>query len=161
MHNVVILLGANTGDILSTFQFCIHELEKKGYAIKNKSAVYKSKAWGFESENIFYNQALILETNNNPQVVLKDLLEIETKLGRTRSATSAYEDRTIDIDIMFYDSKIINDKNLVVPHPRLHLRNFCLVPLMEIMPDFVHPVLKKSIRILSLESNDIGLVSKL
>ena len=161
MHNVVILIGGNKGDILSTFQMCINEIEKKGYIIKDKSAVYKSKSWGYESENIFYNCAFVLETSNNSQVVLNDMLNIETKLGRTRSATSKYEDRVIDIDIMFYNSEIVNEANLIIPHPKLHLRNFCLVPLKEIIPDFVHPVLKKSIQVLSLESIDSDSVAVL
>ena len=89
------------------------------------------------------------------------MLNIETNLGRTRSAISKYQDRAIDIDIMFYDSEVINESALIIPHPRLHLRNFCLVPLMEIVPDFVHPILRKSIQVLSLESNDTGLVAVL
>lgn len=159
MHTVVILIGGNTGDVLSTFQLCTQEFEEKGYTLLEKSSVYNSKAWGYESENKYYNQLLVLKTNNNPQYILKDLLTIEEKLGRKRNSTTQYIDRPIDIDIMFYDSEIIKENNLIIPHPRLHLRKFCLIPLMGMMPDYIHPILNKSIRQLAKECIDKSIIS--
>lgn len=154
MHTVVLLLGGNNGEVLSTFQLSIRAFEEKGYPVLKKSSIYSSKSWGYESKNIFYNQMLILKTNKGTKKVLSDLLFIEAKLGRTRNLKDAYEDRTIDIDIIFYDDKIIDEENLVIPHPRLHLRNFCLTPLLELIPDFVHPLFKKSITELIKECPD-------
>jgi 2-amino-4-hydroxy-6-hydroxymethyldihydropteridine diphosphokinase len=145
MHNVVVLLGANTGEILPTFEACLLQLKEKGYKVENSSFIYQSKAWGYESENPYYNQVLIVKTSNHPHQVLEDLLEIEKMLGRTRSGSGVYEDRAIDIDILFYDSLVLNEPRLIIPHPRLHLRNFCLTPLAELLPNFVHPVLHLTI----------------
>ena len=161
MHTTVLLLGGNKGDVLSTFQLSIQAFEEKGYTLFKKSSIYCSKSWGYESENIFYNQVLILKTNNSPQDILNDLLSIEEKLGRTRNSSDTYEDRTIDIDIIFYDDRVIEEENLVIPHPRLHLRNFCLVPLMEIIPNFIHPGLNKSIGQLTEECTDSSIISTL
>jgi 2-amino-4-hydroxy-6-hydroxymethyldihydropteridine diphosphokinase len=87
---------------------------------------------------------LLVETDFSPQQIIKALLEIEIKLGRVRAGQS-YSSRIIDIDILFYDEIQVSDHNLVIPHPRLHERNFVLQPLMSIAPGFIHPLLKKPI----------------
>lgn len=107
--------------------------------------MYQSRAWGYESKNLYFNQALVLKTNHNPQNTLDLLLDIETTLGRTRNSAEGYADRPIDIDIMFFDDLTIQTEKLCIPHPRLHLRKFCLVPLNEIVSDLEHPVFKKNI----------------
>jgi 2-amino-4-hydroxy-6-hydroxymethyldihydropteridine diphosphokinase len=145
MHSVIILLGGNEGDIKATFQQCIAKIRTSGFSIEKQSYIYQSKAWGYESENLYYNQALVLKTNHNPQLVLDLLLETEKSLGRTRNNDRLYSDRPIDIDIMFFDEQTIQTEKLSVPHPRLHLRKFCLVPLNELIPDLQHPVLRKTI----------------
>jgi 2-amino-4-hydroxy-6-hydroxymethyldihydropteridine diphosphokinase len=144
MHTVIILLGGNEGDIKNTFQQCLSQIQTSGFTVEKQSYIYQSKAWGYESEKLFFNQALILQTNHNPQKALDIILDIEKSLGRTRDIKPGYADRPIDIDIMF-DDQVISEKRLIIPHPRLHLRKFCLIPLNELVPDLQHPVLHKSI----------------
>jgi len=146
MHQVIVLLGGNEGDIKTTFQQCISKIQTSGFLIEKQSYIYQSKAWGYDSKNLYFNQALLLKTNHNPQETLHLLLEIEKNLGRTRNSDHGYSDRPIDIDIMFFDDLSIQTKKLCIPHPRLHLRRFCLVPLNEMVPDFEHPVFKKNIQ---------------
>lgn len=161
MKTVVILLGGNTGNVPLTFKSCIQEFEDEGYLVFDLSSIYQSSAWGYESENLFYNQLIVIHTNHNPQQVLANALAIENKLGRVRTSSSDYVDRPIDIDIIFYESDIVTTENLIIPHPRLHLRKFCLVPLMEIMPNFIHPSLNKSIEQLLEECTDKSVISSL
>ena len=161
MHTIVILLGGNEGDIRSTFQQCIEKLQTSGFSIEKQSYIYQSKAWGYESENLYFNQALILKTNHHPQMILDVLLETEKLFGRMRDPIPGYSDRPIDIDIMFIDDQIIHTEKLSVPHPRLHLRNFCLIPLAELIPDFIHPELHKTIQELLAASSDKSEVTAL
>lgn len=161
MKTAIILLGGNTGNVPLTFRTCIQEFEDEGYLIFDISSIYRSSAWGYESENLYYNQLIVLNTNNNAQKLLADALAVENKLGRVRTSSTDYADRPIDIDIMFYESEIISEDDLTIPHPRLHLRKFCLVPLMEIMPNFVHPGLNKTIVQLIEECTDNSIISSL
>jgi 2-amino-4-hydroxy-6-hydroxymethyldihydropteridine diphosphokinase len=154
-------LGGNTGDVLSTFEACTQHIRQKGYEVTGRSGIYTSNAWGYQSQHTYYNQVLILKTNQTPQTTLKEMLEIEKTLGRTRTAPGLYEDRVVDIDILFYDSLVLNEPNLVIPHPRLHERNFCLVPLLEVLPDLVHPVFHQTIQELKKSCTDPGKVSAL
>ena len=110
-----------------------------------KSPFCKSAPWGFESADSFVNIVARVNTQKNPEEVLVAIHEIEAGLGRIREGGGGYQSRTIDIDILFFDDEIIDRKNLTIPHPRLHLRRFTLQPLAEIAPDFIHPVLGKSI----------------
>jgi 2-amino-4-hydroxy-6-hydroxymethyldihydropteridine diphosphokinase len=151
---VVIILGGNEGDVPETFAKCVERFEILGYELIDVSSLYSSPPWGFESKNLFYNRIFVFRTNKNPHELLNDCLSIENQLGRTRNNSSGYRDRNIDIDILFYGNEIVDKEHLIVPHPRLHERKFCLVPLDEIMPGFVHPVLNKSIRELLLECKD-------
>lgn len=161
VHTAIILLGGNTGDVLSIFKVCTHQIRQKGYEVAHHSAIYTSQAWGYQSQHPFYNQVLVLKTKQTPQTTLADMLAIENNLGRTRTTPGIYEDRVLDIDILFYNGLILQEPNLTIPHPRLHERNFCLVPLMEILPDFVHPVFKQTIRELKKSCTDPGQVAAL
>lgn len=161
MKTAVILLGGNTGNVPLTFRTCIQEFEDEGYFIIDISSIYSSSSWGYESEHLYYNQLVVLHTNNNAQQLLNDALTIENKLGRVRSSSKDYSDRPIDIDIMFYESEIMETENLHIPHPRLHLRKFCLVPLMELIPAFIHPGFNKTIAQLLEVCPDNSLVTKL
>lgn len=154
MHQVVVLLGGNEGNVQEIFQQCITEINSAGFELKTSSNIYQSAAWGYESDHAYLNQALVFTTQLAPMPVLNILLEVEKKLGRTRTMASGYTDRPIDIDIMFYDDLIINSKELTIPHPRLHHRKFCLVPLNELMPELVHPLLNQSMAELLLNCND-------
>ena len=115
-------------------------------SIIRTSAFYESEPWGMTSETWFVDAVVEVKTSLTPQELLDACLRIESQLGRERDeAKEGYTDRTIDIDILFYGKEIINEANLVVPHKYLHLRAFTLVPLLELIPDFEHPVLHKSI----------------
>jgi 2-amino-4-hydroxy-6-hydroxymethyldihydropteridine diphosphokinase len=161
MKTVVILLGGNTGNVPLTFRTCIQEFEDEGYFIINISSIYSSSSWGYESEHLYYNQLMVLHTNNNAHQLLNDALTIENKLGRIRTNSKDYTDRPIDIDIMFYESEIMETENLHIPHPRLHLRKFCLVPLMELIPSFIHPAFNRTIAQLLEVCPDNSIVTKL
>lgn len=144
MNTVFLLLGSNIGDKKSSLKDAILLIEASLGIISNTSSVYETEPWGFRSEDYFLNQALEVRTDLTPGEVLYCTSEIENKLGRKRNS-HIYQNRTIDIDILFYnDLQILND-HLVIPHPKIHLRNFALVPLDEIACDFIHPVFKKKI----------------
>ncbi len=108
------------------------------------SPIIESEPWGFQSDNWFLNQILVVETDAKPARLLEVCLEIEAYLGRHRA--TAYIDRIMDIDILFYDNLVLSKEGLVIPHPRLHERLFILKLLTSICPEFVHPVLGLTIQ---------------
>ena len=144
MNVAYLLLGGNIGNICDSFKIALEQISKDIGVIKDKSPVYYSEPWGFESNNMFHNQAISIETLLTPHELLSKLLLIEASIGRERKKI-AFESRKIDLDILLYNNLIIKDKNLVIPHPRMHLRNFTLVPLSDIAPDIIHPVIEKTI----------------
>ncbi|MGC3977108.1 MAG: 2-amino-4-hydroxy-6-hydroxymethyldihydropteridine diphosphokinase [Paludibacteraceae bacterium] len=113
--------------------------------VLNISSNYSSKAWGFESENDFLNNVLLIHTLLSPENLLEKLKEIEVKMGRKFNTHHTYTDRIIDIDILFYESRIVRGKNLIIPHPYIAERDFVLYPLAEIAPEMIHPVTNKTI----------------
>ncbi len=140
-----ILLGSNMGDREVVLDNAIKEIEKRCGRIVNKSSLYESEPWGFDTDLYFLNQAIAVETELEPHDLLKELLTIEAELGRRRNENHiGYESRPIDLDIIYIDDMINEDEDLILPHPRMHLRRFVLVPLSEISPDFVHPILRES-----------------
>ena len=140
-----ILLGSNMGDREVVLDNAIKEIEKRCGRIVNKSSLYESEPWGFDTDLYFLNQAIVVETELEPHDLLKELLTIEAELGRRRNENHiGYESRPIDLDIIYIDDMINDDDDLILPHPRMHLRRFVLVPLSEISPDFVHPILRES-----------------
>ena len=156
----VILLGANLGDKKKMFaQVETHITDNIGNCIK-KSALYSSKAWGFESDNLFYNQVLIVETEYSAHDTLLRCQAIENKCGRVRHEQAGYESRTIDIDILYFNNDIIETDDLTIPHPLLHKRKFALVPLCEVLPEYIHPILLTSNKTLLANCEDEGSVEK-
>lgn len=105
-----------------------------------KSSVYETEPWGFESNESFLNQALWLKTTFTADLLLKYTKQIELDLGRKEKSNGSYTSRIIDIDILYYDSEIINTNSLKIPHPRIAERRFTLEPLAEIIPHYVNPV---------------------
>lgn len=139
-------LGANLGQREKTLQRAIERIQETIGPIVARSAFYHSEPWGFSSENTFLNACLIVETDLDARACLRLTQNIEKELGRTMKTENAqYHDRLIDIDILFYDNLILNEKDLTIPHPLLHKREFVLKPLSEIAADFKHPVLQKSV----------------
>jgi len=146
MPQTYLLVGGNLNNTPEKFERLFLLLQEKIGEIVLKSSYYQSDAWGFESEHSFINIALCLQTELSPFELLKETQSIEKELGRTEKTTTNYQDRTMDIDIIFYAQEIIKTPNLEIPHPKMHLREFVLTPLNEIAPNFMHPVLKKSVR---------------
>lgn len=149
-----LLVGGNLDNTVEKFDRLKNMLQNQIGEILCSSKLYQSAPWGFKSSHSFVNQAIAIQTELNPEELLDKTQEIERSFGRKRNSSNQYEDRSMDIDIVFYDNKIINKKNLQIPHPRMHLRNFVLTPLKEIIPTYIHPVLKKTITELFLECED-------
>lgn len=149
-----LLLGGNIGDVKSNFKRAIACFNRSENQVIQQSLIYKSEPWGFNSEDIFYNQAIELKTTQTAQELLQMALTIESELGRTRNQTGEYESRIIDIDILLFGNEVVVSPHLTIPHPRLHERNFALIPLADIAADAIHPTLKLSISTLVKQSED-------
>jgi 2-amino-4-hydroxy-6-hydroxymethyldihydropteridine diphosphokinase len=156
MNQVVLLLGGNLGDRKMLLIQAIKEIEKNCGSILKKSKIYESEAWGFECDENFLNQAIVLETLLSPFELLLKLQHIEKELGRKEKTNinQEYSSRLIDIDILFFNTDIIDNVDLTIPHPRMHLRKFTLDCLLDIAPGYIHPVLDLSIEELSQKCND-------
>ncbi len=151
-HHLFLGLGSNLGDKQSNIKIAYNEIEKRIGRIVSQSAFYITKPNGFESDNDFQNTVCEVLTDIPVQQAFEEILLIEKIIGRaSKSINGNYSDRLIDIDILLYDDLVINTELLTVPHPRFHLRNFVLLPFVEISPNTVHPLLKKTILQLSKE----------
>lgn len=157
MNQVYVLLGANIGDPLNQLAQARVQISQKLGHIEQASSIYESEAWGVEDQPIFLNQVLLVESELSAEEFLQIALSIENDLGRIRF--KKWGSRVIDIDMLYYNEEIIDSENLKIPHPFLHQRNFTLVPLVEISPQYIHPVLKKSNKDLLLGSIDQLLVN--
>lgn len=144
MHIVFLGIGTNMGNRESNLIEAVNRIEENIGIILKTSALFETEPWGFETEINFLNLAVEVETKLTPSGLLGAILMIEAQLGRIRGEKQ-YSSRLIDIDILFYDDLIMDEIALKIPHPLLHKRKFVLVPLNEIAPDFIHPVLKKNI----------------
>lgn len=118
--------------------------EKKVFKVIRTSSLYETQPWLEKETTWFVNAIIEVKTNLNPQDLLSECQRIEKQLGRNRELEGHFGDRTIDIDILFYDKEIINEENLQIPHKYLYQRAFILVPMLEINPDLIHPELNKS-----------------
>ena len=147
------------GSRLANLQDAIFRLGSSLGRVKNVSSVYEAEAWGFEGAD-FLNACISIDTMLDVEEVLKTILQIESSMGRERKKEEGYVSRTIDIDILYYDSDIIERDHLKVPHPQLHKRQFVLKPLADIAPQFYHPVLNKDSRNMLQECRDSGMVKK-
>ena len=159
MNLVYALLGGNLGDVPETFKQAVEQIKLQIGYCKRLSNIYVSEPWGFKSKDYFYNQALVIETDKSPEEILKHFLLIEKLLGRTRNNDySEYVSRNIDIDILFFNDLIVNSKKLSIPHPLVHYRAFALLPLAEIAPTLMHPVLNKTIVQILSDCEDISYI---
>lgn len=139
MYRGIILLGTNLGDKYGNLELARKELQEH-LDIPRASALYQTPPWGYESSEDYLNQALEFTTTLGPDAVMNLCLATEKSMGRVRTGTG-YTDRPIDIDILVIDGVTSNTELLEVPHPRLHLRKFALMPLVELWPDWKHPYL--------------------
>jgi 2-amino-4-hydroxy-6-hydroxymethyldihydropteridine diphosphokinase len=142
-HIIYLALGSNMEDRLANLKHAITALPPQ-IVVKKKSRVYETPPWGYEDQPKFLNQVLMGKTYLEPEPLLRHLKRLEVALGR--KATFRNGPRLIDIDILFYDDLVLETPDLILPHPRLHERGFVLLPMMDIAPDLVHPVKKKSVR---------------
>jgi 2-amino-4-hydroxy-6-hydroxymethyldihydropteridine diphosphokinase len=159
MSKVYLLLGGNMGDKRQVFMQADTLLGERVGKIRRRSAIYETEPWGFESSDMFWNQVLELEVNISAKKVLQIILQVEHELGRIRK-THQYDSRVMDIDILFYDNQVVDWPELVIPHPRIQERKFVLVPLNELIPEMIHPVLQKSIHQLLEQCPDLLKVEK-
>ena len=152
MSKVYFSIGSNKGNRSGLINEAIDKIDIIIGKVVQKSSIYETKSWGFNSNN-FYNICILLESTLAPELILNKILTIEKDMGRLKT-TDQYSDRCIDIDILFFDNMIVNSKSLEIPHPRIQLRKFVLTPMLELTPDLIHPILNKSIRQLELECDD-------
>jgi len=158
MQLVYFLLGSNLGDRNKYLKEASQLLEQTVGRKTRSSSVYETQSWGVANLPDYLNQVIEMETNLLPEFILEKTQAIEEKLHRQR--TNKWQSRTIDIDILFYNKVILNLPKLKIPHPELQNRMFTLAPLDELIPDFVHPILKKTVHQLKQEVNDGLLVKK-
>jgi deoxyguanosine kinase len=156
--NIVYLsLGSNLGDKINNLQTTINLIDSKVGDVLLISSVYQTKAEGFVGED-FLNCCVSLRTSMEPKILIKELINIESQNGRLRSNRNIYESRSIDIDILFYEDKIINQHNLTIPHPRMNDRDFVIKPLLDIAKSKIHPVLNRTISEIDLDLNDTEII---
>ncbi len=166
MNRVTLLIGGNMGNRELLIDQATEQIRQRIGSVVASSSVYETEPWGnFEIENSklkienFLNRALLVETTLSPWQVLRTALAIEKDLGRQRAddtsmssktsisrTTRIYQSRPMDIDLIFYDDRVIDTPELSLPHPRMHLRRFVLEPLAEIMPEYRHPSIGKSVK---------------
>lgn len=149
-----LIMGSNLGDRLNQLDLAKKMIAAEVGDIKKESAVYETQPWGFDDQPWFLNQVIELKSAYAPEELLPRLKAIENKAGRTPA--EKWHARHIDIDILLCGDLVIHKKELTIPHPRLQERNFVLIPLMELAPELVHPVLGKTIEDLYFDSRDTG-----
>ena len=125
---------------------------KQTIKILRVSSIYETTPWGLEDQPVFLNCVLEVETRLTPSAVLELAKRVEDILGRQPG--TRYGPRLIDVDILFYGKVVVEQPDLQIPHPRLHLRAFALVPLAELVPEFIHPDLNGSVAQLAREVDD-------
>ncbi|UOB18921.1 2-amino-4-hydroxy-6-hydroxymethyldihydropteridine diphosphokinase [Abyssalbus ytuae] len=150
-------LGSNVGNKIENLQNAVENLQKNAGQVVLFSKVYQTPSWGFKSDD-FLNACIAVDTALQPQELLEVILNTEEKLGRIRNVDEGYTARSIDIDILFYDNELINEPDLIVPHPHIEKRKFVLKPLNDIAFGYVHPAFKKTISQLLSECNDDSVI---
>lgn len=146
MAIVYLSLGSNKGDRIGYVQQAASLLgADERITIVRSSAFYETEPWNINTNTWFVNAVIEIKTSYTPKDLLETCQRIEKQLGREKKEASGYEDRTIDIDILFYNKDIVNEDNLTIPHKFVHLRAFTLVPMMELNSEYIHPILNKNI----------------
>ena len=141
----VLLTGGNLGDIDKSMVQARELIAQRAGEIVAESKIYTSEAWGFESDNLFKNQVIIIETQLSPLELLDTTQQIESELGRVRPVNkNGYTSRTMDIDILYLDQMVIRSQRLAIPHPLIQFREFVLNPLTEVAPRWVNPATGKT-----------------
>jgi len=152
-NTAILSLGSNSGDRLHNISQAIGHIHNNIATVIKTSGLYETPSWGFESSD-FYNCALLVHTCKNASDLLTDLLEAEKLAGRVRSTDAGYQSRTLDIDIIAFNDEVIHEKDLHIPHPRMHERNFVMFPLRDISPEWIHPIMEQDISTLIANTPD-------
>ena len=142
MNGIYVLLGSNLGDRLAQLREASRQLQQEGIKVLNESSIYETAPWGKENQDWFLNVVLQLETSLSSNDLLGRCLSIEEKMGRKR--TEKWSQRIIDIDILYYKDEVVNSEGLILPHPGIPDRRFTLIPLDELAPEEIHPVLRQT-----------------
>jgi 2-amino-4-hydroxy-6-hydroxymethyldihydropteridine diphosphokinase len=158
MDSIVLSLGSNIGDRHAYIDEACKLLEERDVKIDRKSAIYESEPVGFTGQDEFLNQILVVETELSPMQLLDICLQVEQHMGRIRVEKNG--PRNIDIDLLFYKDEIMSEKTLLLPHPRVAERRFILVPLAELLPDELHPVMDVSFQELLENCEDDSMVER-
>lgn len=146
MATVYLGLGTNLGDKEANLRTAIYKLQERIGKQVSLSSFYETAPWGFESDHSFLNAAIGLETSLSPIEILHITQEIEKELGRTKkSVNGSYSDRLIDIDILLYDTLVLQTPELTIPHPLMTERDFVMKPLIEIAGNVIHPTREKTL----------------
>jgi len=146
MSTAYLSAGSNIGDRIGYLQQANNLLKDiEDITVVASSSIYETEPVGFRDQEWFANAVLEIVTKLSPGELLAECLRIECQLGRERNPENRWGPRTIDLDILFYDNEVILEESLQIPHPRMHERAYALVPMLELAPDFVHPVIKKTI----------------
>lgn len=167
MVRIFLSIGSNRTNRADHIKQAINLLNQTDIKIQQISALYETEArekisfFGIPcplpvKQKKYLNCVVQADTNQTPQELIGKIIKIEQTLGRQRIAGVKNLPRTIDIDILFYNGNIIHQPMLEIPHPRLHKRDFVLVPFCEIAPEFVHPVFRKTMRQLSENIDNKG-----
>lgn len=152
MQTVYFLLGSNLGDRNAYLKEALLHLKNNVGRVLRVSGIYETQSWGVENLPDYLNQVVEMETLFLPVEILQKTQEIEEMLHRQR--TKKWHSRTIDIDVLFFGNLIVDLPGLKIPHPQIKNRLFTLVPLNELIPNFIHPVLNKTIQELRQEVGD-------
>lgn len=152
-HKVLLSLGSNKGARITNLENAIAQIEGKLGSILAISPVYETASWGY-TDAPYLNNALCLLTSIEPIELLGSLLKIESNLGRTRSLSTDYKSREIDLDIILVEGVVVDHVKLQIPHPRMSLRKFVLKPMVDIAPNWVHELLDVTLTDLLLQCKD-------
>ena len=150
---VYLALGTNLGDRQANLETA-KEMMPPEVVVMRESPIYVTPPWGYENQPDFLNQVIEVQTDLPPKTLLYFLKNIENEMGREKRFRNG--PRLIDLDIIFYGQRVVDEENLQIPHPRLEGRAFVLVPLNDLAPDFVHPTLDKTINEMVAETDTSG-----
>ncbi len=158
LAHALILLGTNQGDRFRNLQIAAELMNSQAGKLLSSSSIYETEAWGKTDQDDFLNKVVLLQTPLPAPQLLEALLAIEFQMGRER--LEKWAPRTIDLDILFYNDEIVDLPGLTIPHPFLHERLFTLIPLAELVPEFIHPLIKVPVKLLIGSTIDRSAVKK-